>query len=125
MGLFDYVYLECAVPEEARGVRRWQTKDIDEDPFMVKYMIAADGRLLHERVRYEDRSDKDADPGTLASVRGCMTPIHEGWDEVPEVHGDIGLASDDGPPYGIRLVARFTNGRLQSISSTADGETTP
>jgi hypothetical protein len=120
MGMFDYVRVECpieGVPNPA--AIDWQTKDFDW-PFMEQYKITADGRLLHEIVHYEDRSDKALGIGP-EPFAGCMTSVHEGWKDL-DYHGELGfhgfVNGHTGPLTCV--VARFTNGNLESIRVTAD-----
>lgn len=122
MGLFDTVLVEHPLPDEgAAKVTWWQTKDFD-CPALNNYRISAEGRLFRERVRFEDRSDPDATG--LMALRGIMTPIHEGWDDM-NFHGILnfygydrtGLAPDApySPERWYEYNAKFTDGQLVAL----------
>lgn len=121
MGMFDNVFPECVLPDAgAARVREWQTKSFDE-PFLRKYRITADGKLLREVVRYEDRSDPTAEPGSLASFAGCMTPVHERWEPLAFT-GTVNFYGT--PEYGMRewieYDAAFVDGVLTQITRIPD-----
>lgn len=117
MGMFDNVIVEVPIEGvENPAAMEWQTKDFDM-PAMDVYKISAEGRLLHERVHYEDRSDKNAEPGSLKALWGCMTPIHEGWDDL-EYHGDVSMVGRVEREW-IDVTARFTEGQLTWIRRDA------
>lgn len=127
MGLFDYVIPECALPDDgASHVREWQTKDFDL-PCMEKYRINSGGRLLKERYHTEDRSDPNA-TGIFA-LRGIMTKVHEGWDDMA-FHGVLhfygydrsGLApaAPYDPTRWYEYAATFTHGTLESIERVSE-----
>lgn len=126
--MFDYVIPECRLPDEdAKLIRQWQTKDFDA-PFMDKYRITPEGRLLEEVYHIEDRSDKAAKPGTFASIAGIMTKVHEGWKDM-NYHGVLnfyGSASEDWKGEWFEYNATFTHGALAKIervsSETGDGK---
>ncbi len=117
MGMFDNVLVECpieGVPSPA--VVEWQTKDFAE-PSLDRYKISAEGRLLEEIVRVEDRSEFAA-TGQGDPFCGCMTRVHEGWRDM-EYHGDLHFygflaATKDGLTH---VTARFTHGSLESITA--------
>ncbi len=104
MGMFDYVIPECALPDTgAAEVRQWQTKDFDW-PFMHKYRITADGRLMHERVHYEDRGDRSA-----------------GWDDT-NFHGVLNFYGFTDGREWYEYNATFTHGQLEGVARvTRDG----
>lgn len=83
MGLFDNVQCQQPLPwpEAADFGFEWQTKSSDM-PFSERWEIRADGTLWHEDVDYEDRSDKNAEPGSFASICGMMTPVNPRWRQV-------------------------------------------
>ena len=113
MGMFDNVRVDHPIA----GIRdpssiEWQTKDF-LDPMMDVYKITRDGRLLEELVHTEDRSDPNAEPGTLASLLGCMTRVHDGWRDM-DFHGVLhfhGLLDDE----LVEVTAKFTDGNLVRI----------
>lgn len=118
MGMFDYVICEHAIEGiENPAAIEWQTKDFDA-PFMDRYKITEDGRLLEEVVRFEDRSDKSAPAGSFASVAGIMTRVHEGWKDL-DYHGDLHFCGIIGHDF-IDVKARFTHGALESIQRLPD-----
>jgi hypothetical protein len=114
MGMFDDIVVEQPLPDAgAANVNGWQTKDLDCT--MDTYRITAEGRLMEEVYRTEDRSDKTAAPGTLASIRGIWTKIHEGWRDmnyhgVLNFYGHVGSSYD--PASWYEYNATFTNGQL-------------
>lgn len=108
MGMFDILIVEVPLPDAgAAEVREWHTKDF-ADPFMENYKITADGRLLHERIHLEDRSDPQYSIGSNKRFVGCSTRIHEGWDDV-HFHGILSFQGDE------------NSGETRLISFTADG----
>ena len=128
MGMFDYGIVECSLPDDAATrVHEWQTKDFDE-PFMAKYKITAEGRLLAERVHYENLSDPNAPPGSAASYCGCMTPVHDGWDDL-NYHGVLNFYGNVGGVYDAEhwyeYNAKFTDGFLVSINRLPPWGTLP
>jgi hypothetical protein len=113
MGLFDYVLVEVPVEGIADpSAIEWQTKEFDW-PYMEKYKITAEGRLLHEVVHYEDLSNPFAPEGSWERFAGCQTPVHEWWRDT-EYHGDLEMCACIAPDYP-HYVARFTHGQLESI----------
>lgn len=112
--MFDIVMVEH--PIEGVSVDpayvEWQTKDFDE-PFMLRYRITAEGRLLEPIVHFEDRSDHNAPEGSFARFAGCMTSVTDGYRDM-HYHGDLHFC---GMPPGttdvfLDCVARFTDGQL-------------
>lgn len=136
MGMFDFVTVEYPLPDAgAAEVKEWQTKDFP-DPLLENYRITAGGRLLHERIHYEDHSDPQCPIGTLECLTGSRTRIHDGWDDVhfhgiltfygDKHSGELRLVSTAPETFGKDLLhpepaewfeynARFTDGRLVSI----------
>ena len=122
MGMFDYVVVECELPDaSAKDIHEWQTKDFDW-PMMEKYRITADGRLMEELYHREDRSDPNAPPGSWRRIAGCATPVHEGWRDM-NFHGVlnfIGIADYDRPSETwFEYNATFTHGQLEKIERVA------
>lgn len=92
MSMFDRVIVEYPLPDAgAAAVKQWQTKDLNCG--MDNYKITASGRLLEERVHYEDRSDPNAKKGSFGSIAGCMTPVHEAWADM-NYHGVLNFYGD-------------------------------
>ncbi len=102
MGLFDYVRCDHEMFGAARGSVH-QTKDMDW-PFMEKYEITPEGRLLYEITRTEDQSDKNAPEGSIESLRGCMAAIPTGEKVDMNYHGYLHLSC-----FGR---CKFTDGQL-------------
>jgi hypothetical protein len=136
MGMFDIVIIEVPLPDAgAAEVREWQTKDFP-DSFMENYKITVDGRLLHERIHLEDRSDSQYPIGSKERLVGSATRIHDGWDDV-HFHGTLSFHGDKysgetriirfrsescgedllhpEPAEWFEYKAKFTDGRLVSI----------
>jgi hypothetical protein len=134
--MFDIVTVEYPLPDPgAAEVMEWQTTDFP-DPFMENYKITVDGRLLHERVHYEDQSDPQFPMGTFERVAGSMAPVHERWDDL-HFHGILNFYGDKHsgelrmitfapeafgkdllhpePAECFRYSAKFTDGQLISI----------
>lgn len=114
MGLFDYVNCEYPIegvaPDKLLGC---QTKDFD-DPWMLRYRVTQEGRLEKEIVTYEDRSDPNAKPRSLASLKGCMTPVHVGWEEINH-HGWLNFYNDH---FDVEM--KFTDGRVVEVKLTPE-----
>lgn len=105
MGMFDYVKCNYPLPRPEDVGVEFQTKTF-EDPFMQHYEISTDGRLLLQIVNYEDRSDKTAEPGSFASLRGCMTPVPTGEMRDMDWHGYVEFGD---------YRAKFTDGKLLEV----------
>lgn len=124
MGMFDNVLCEYPLPDEAaKLVSEWQTKTFDA-PGLELYRITPEGRLMEEVYHTEDRSDKNAAPGTLASIRGIWTKVHEGWRDL-NFHGVLnfyGHTGDWQKGHGdwIEYDAYFTDGHLTRIERVPD-----
>ena len=100
MGMFDYLRCEAPRPDPAHQDLPFQTKDTPAQA-MDTYVITADGRLLHERVRYEavpeaervaalvaaGHREEDARTGILA-IAGRLRGVPDGVEEEP-LHGDL------------------------------------
>ncbi len=93
MGMFDIVIVEFPLPDAgAAEVTEWQTKDFP-DPNLENYKITVDGRLLHELIHLEDRSDPQYPIGSIERLAGSATRIHDGWRDV-YFHGIIHFYGD-------------------------------
>lgn len=103
MGVFDYVRANNAKFGDLKG-EQFQTKDFD-DPWMEQYTINEEGRLIHDVVRYEDRSDPNAPKGSFAALRGCMHPVKIGEEDM-NWHGYLEIGD---------LQCKFTDGTLVDI----------
>jgi hypothetical protein len=96
MGLFDYVRVDVPLPDGKPG-KHFQTKDFD-DPYLEQYVITSDGRLIHERVRYDiDPPDKAAGP------TDC------------QFHGYLNFYDYSDTHEWREFNAKFTDGRLIEI----------
>lgn len=100
MGLFDYVKCEVPLPDRFDG--ELQTKEFD-CPYMETYIITKEGRLFHNKPRY------DIDPpDALCGLRDM------------NFHGVLnfyGYDDDTGSPTykWHEYNAKFTDGQLVSI----------
>jgi hypothetical protein len=100
MGLFDYVRCEVPLPDGFAG--ELQTKDFD-DPYMETYTIRADGRLIHDKPRY------DIDPpGTHHGL------IDTNFHGVLNFYGSEGTAGGEDWKWH-EYNAKFTDGDLVEI----------
>lgn len=118
MGMFDYIRVKMPLPAEPKppAVEWFQTKDVPTvQLYMEKWTIEADGRLIKHGVRYEDRSDPNAEG--IDRFRGMITsvPDPDSDKEVP-YHGDILFgAYDHSTGEDWDYIARFTDGRCARI----------
>jgi hypothetical protein len=115
MGLFDYIRIKMPLPADPPppSVEFFQTKDVPTlQLWMEQWTIEADGRLIKHGVRYEDRSDPNAKPGSLESIIGSMTSVPEPeQDEIVPHHGDICFGHfDTQSNQWWEYTARFTEG---------------
>ena len=123
MGMFDYIRCKMPLPtaSELPAIEWFQTKDVPtEQLYLEKWSIEQDGRLIKLGVRYEDRSDKAAEPGSFDSIAGCMTPVAvpEEDMEIP-FHGHIRFYHyDEKTRVSWEYIAKFTDGRCVLISDT-------
>jgi hypothetical protein len=125
--MFDYVVVECELPDEsAKGVREWQTKEFDA-PMMENYRITAEGRLMEELYHREDLSDPNAAPGSIESIIGCATLVHDGWRDL-NFHGVLRfcgyVGSNYSPENRHEYNATFTHGQLETIERVQPPATT-
>jgi hypothetical protein len=98
MGLFDEVTIEADLPEGVTG-RVFQTKDF-ECPYLEKYTLRADGRLIHHKPLY------DIDPP--GTPRGPVDTNYHGW---LRLHGENAV-----------LAAKFTDGALVELTRVEDDD---
>jgi hypothetical protein len=129
VGLFDDVIVEVPLPDgrDPTGVV-FQTKTFPY-PFMERYTIRADGRLIARRVEWEvtpeDELPYKGAPDSLMRLVGSMRPAKE-WTEDTNYHGDLNFyyLKDTGPDTTEwwYYTARFTNGQLESITVVTDHE---
>lgn len=115
MGMFDTVIVECELPDSPPKDLWWQTKDLSCG--MDKYKITADGRLMEELYRVEDRSDPNAKG--LMALRGCATRVNEGWKDL-EFHGILRFYASTDDDQWFEYNAKFTDGKLVSFTRIPD-----
>lgn len=100
MGMFDEVICEVDLPDGWKHPV-FQTKDF-EDPYLNKYVIRADGRLIRKKPWYQCEISADTDTNYHGLLRfysyegdpNQETPIEDRWHEYE---------------------AKFTDGALQEI----------
>lgn len=119
MGMFDYVRCEADLPETSVPPPdgEFQTKDTP-DQHMTVYTITKDGRLTWrpyemETVPKEDRPYPDADG--LMGMCGMFKRVEMPDEDVP-LHGDVFFYTSGGGGGWWEYRARFTDGRLASIT---------
>lgn len=120
MGVFDYIRCRKPLPADPAppAIEWFQTNDVPtEQLWLEKWTIEADGRLIKHGVRYEDRSDPNAEPGSLESIAGCMTavPVPEEDAAIEDFHGDLEFHHFDKEGGWWSYIARFTEGRCVRI----------
>lgn len=103
MGLFDDVKLNHDMFGEDKGTSG-QTKDFP-DPYLEKYEITEAGRLVKPDFKYEDKSDPNAPKGSIASIRGMLTPVYSGTFTDMYWHGYLDVGD---------WRCKFTDGQLVS-----------
>ena len=104
MGMFDEVICEVPLPDGWKHPI-FQTKDF-EDPYLDKYVIRADGRLIRKKPWYESDVNDDTDTNYHGLLRfysyegdpNDETPIDDRWHEYE---------------------AKFTDGQLVGIESVS------
>lgn len=64
MGMFDHIHCDMQLPDGAKSVREWQTKDLDCS--MSHYAIRSDGRLVDVRARMEPKPGAPKEPEFLS-----------------------------------------------------------
>jgi hypothetical protein len=87
MGMFDEVICELPLPDGWEHPV-FQTKDFDE-PYLDKYVIRADGRLIRKKPWYESDIKNDTDTNCHGLLRfysyegdaNDATPIGDRWHE--------------------------------------------
>lgn len=132
MGMFDRIKCEYPLPGIAEPQKiEFQTKDLE--CWLDNYQITPEGRLMVEVYRTEDRSDKTAPPGSIESIVGIATKVHEGWKDTG-YHGWLrfyGHLQDQShePAEWLDFKAKFTDGQLVAVErltphpqKTADNE---
>ena len=102
MGMFDYVKCEVELPDGKTNECEFQTKDFD-DPYLETYTITAEGRLIHDAVRYDiDPPDKH------------VGKVDMNFHGVLNFYGGLGV--DEWREFN----AKFTDGKLVGIEVVAD-----
>jgi hypothetical protein len=131
MGMFDYVKCEYPLPIPEMQGRTFQTKSIADWPGMDTYTITTDGRLILHEVRWEPVPEEQRPyygkpewkDGSLFKFCGSMKTVPIGDKEIP-LHGDVTFydfrETGDSNSELVDFVARFTNGRVESIRVATD-----
>lgn len=70
MGTFDTLQCEMDLPEGAKAIAEWQTKDLE--CALMTYAIRPDGRLVDARIRMEPK------PGTPPAPK-LLTRAYSDW----------------------------------------------
>lgn len=112
MGLFDYLRSEYPLPEGIPQTTVFQTKDAQEQPYMERFRITKEGRLIHERVAYEEvpQNERPYPNGKgLFKMMGAMRSVPLG-DVDTNFHGALTFYADAGDWFV--LVALFKDGNL-------------
>lgn len=127
MGMFDYIVCEAPLPVDGLEGRRFQTKFREwGDRFLETFRITADGRLLHEACDYSFEPDETKEG--LMALCGALKRKNERVVEVP-YHGDIYFYDfrepADPTSEWLEFRARFTDGRLASITRENDEPASP
>ena len=136
MGMFDYVKCDWPLPDgKPTPGDMFQTKDFDE-PYMERYTITKEGRLVHHAVRtemvpeherpnYGKQGYRDANGKvTLWGLRGSMRAVPIG-DVDLNYHGFLNFYGGEGDEWR-EFNAKFTDGQLVEIKQVlADDEAAP
>lgn len=117
MGLFDYVRCHYPLPVEGANELEYQTKDMDW-PYMDRYEIRADGTLWKEHYDTEDRSDPNAEPGSIDSFIGCMTRVRKRWEPEPYTGALEFYKNNNG--RRLEFAALFKDGRIAGLVDNSD-----
>jgi len=125
MGMFDEVKVEFLFPDPELQDRVFQTKDFN--CALDQYTITKDGRLVLQKVRYEDVPEEERpyfgtpewDESVAARMCGVLKRVPIGTVEVPH-HGDISIYTTTGSREAGDLqlheyTVRFTYGKLEWI----------
>lgn len=120
MGMFDYIICEVPLPDGFDGLL--QTKDFD-DPYMEKYTINSQGRLIRHYI-----ASWDDVPEEQWKYVGATDPLHQLWHEQSKrkpifaevdtnYHGMLNFygGEQDWHEYD----AKFTDGNLVEIIKRA------
>lgn len=114
MGLFDTVVIKYPMPEEARGVTEWQTKDLI--CYMRHYEITPEGRLVlldpEDEVVPEEERPYFGTPKWESPIWQAYGSVRSVWRPTDtEYHGDLEIGGG-----GLDYRLRFTEGTLTSIT---------
>lgn len=105
MGMFDEVICEVPLPDGWRHPV-FQTKDFEE-PYLDKYIIRADGRLIRKKPWYESDIKTDTDTNYHGQLRfysyegdpNDEAPIEDRWHEYEAKFTDGKLVGIELVPY--------------------------
>jgi hypothetical protein len=110
MGMFDRIVCKVPLPDTNKiSENEFQTKSLDN--LLNKYEIREDGTLWIES--YESTYVPDATHflgGYFSTIEGSIK-----WTQVSDVHQDIIFYFMDDDRKWHDYIARFTNGKLQSL----------
>ena len=119
MGMFDDIRCEYPLPEgsEEHQGRGFQTKDLGCS--MARYTITDEGRLVENRVYYEDHPTRTRWDVILKRDVPEKVVAHRA-DIDQDYHGDVlfydyWLPEPGGDYVGVEFTARFTNGSVEWI----------
>lgn len=122
MGLFDYVRCDYPLPDGKPTPRElFQTKDFPE-PYMERYTITGEGRLIAHRVRYEEVPLSERPyPNETGFLKwaGSIKAVPIG-DEDLKFHGFLYFYGfEDGGDFR-EFNAKFTDGKLVEITQVKE-----
>jgi hypothetical protein len=108
LGMFDDIKCDATLPDSRIVPGSWfQTKSLACS--MYRYSITDDGRLVYHQHRYQ------YGPEQLIKGR-CALPTYEPVGDIEmDYHGDIRFYAEATDKTWAEYVARFTNGKLESI----------
>ena len=106
MGMFDYVRCEVPLPDGSSTEGLFQTKDFD-CPYLETYVIRKDGRLIHNKPRY------DIDPPE--AVSGEVDTNHHGFLNFYDYDTTTSIWRE--------YMAKFTDGQLVDIELVPERQT--
>lgn len=120
MGMFDYIKCDMPLPDDAQGVREWQTKDLDSS--MSHYAIRSDGRLVDAQIRMEPKPGAPELPDLLSkehlAVYRKWWELKEGPDIPVNYTGSVTFYGNDASQQFWEFCAFIENGRCFKITQT-------
>jgi hypothetical protein len=117
MGMFDYIRCKMPLPQEPAPpqIEWFQTKDVSDFPYMEKWTIEADGRLIHHEPEYSFEPNEN-ETGLMALAGSLRTKSIT--DRVIPFHGDLQFYHyhfDDKNGEWWEYTASFTDGLCTRI----------